>query len=90
MGSQQVRKKLCAESGSPARPPERGSGGRSPPGRKKKGVSLLSGSMLKVSGLGQAANGQPPYGSLIVKNEQCNTNGKTTQAAVELETTLQE
>ena len=37
-------------------------GRRHLPGKKKKGgVSNLSGSTLKGSGLGQAGNGQPPY-----------------------------
>ena len=37
MDPQQIEKKQCAESGSPARPPEWGVLGAQPPGKKKSG-----------------------------------------------------
>ena len=51
--------KNASERGCPDRPS--GGSGAAAPQEKKQSVSNLSGAMLKVSGLGQAGNGQPPY-----------------------------
>ena len=46
MDLHKVEQKQCAESGSPARPPEPGVRWAQPPGKKKRGVSHLYGSIV--------------------------------------------